>query len=50
MKRYDVSEGRLMPAEVPNHAFHAVIWYISLMGLGIVSFIIGAILHLIPPR
>ena len=49
MKRLETT-GLWLPSEVPSHALHAVIWYICLMGLGIVSFIIGALLHLIPPR
>ena len=32
------------------HTQHAVIWYITLISLGAVSFIIGYILHLIPAR
>ena len=43
--------GRLIfPDEVPQHALHAVIWYLSLMGAGILSFVIGYALHLIPAR
>ena len=49
MKRLETT-GLWLPHEVPPHALHAVIWYICLMGLGIVSFGIGALLHLIPPR
>ena len=36
--------------EVPQHAFHAVIWYLALMGAGILSFVVGYALHLIPAR
>ena len=32
------------------HTQHAVIWYITLISLGAVSFILGYILHLIPAR
>eukprot|EP00092_Neocalanus_flemingeri_P001559 GFUD01001661.1.p1 GENE.GFUD01001661.1~~GFUD01001661.1.p1 ORF type:complete len:1153 (-),score=202.90 GFUD01001661.1:50-3508(-) len=38
----------IFPNEVPQHAFHAVIWYLSLMGAGILSFVVGYALHLIP--
>ena len=44
------STGLLLPREVPSLALHALIWYISLMGLGLVSWLIGALLHLIPYR
>ena len=39
----------IFPDEIPEHALHAVIWYHSLMMAGILSFIIGHILHIIPP-
>ena len=41
--------GLVLPGEAP-HAVHAVIWYISLLGLGMLSFIIGVLLSLIPAR
>ena len=44
------STGLLLPREVPILALHALVWYISLMGLGLVSWLIGALLHLIPYR
>ena len=44
------STGLLLPREVPSLAIHALVWYISLMGLGLLSWIIGALLHLIPYR
>ena len=44
------STGLLLPREVPSLALHALVWYISLMGLGLVSWLIGALLHLIPYR
>ena len=40
----------IYPDKMPQHAFHAVIWYLSLMGVGLLSFVIGYALHLIPAR
>ena len=41
--------GLVLPGEAP-HAVHAVIWYISLLALGMLSFVIGVLLSLIPAR
>ena len=41
--------GLVLPGEAP-HAVHAVIWYISLLALGMVSFSLGVLLSLIPAR
>ena len=49
-KQRSESTGLLLPREVPSLAIHALIWYISLMGLGLLSWMIGALLHLIPYR
>jgi hypothetical protein len=38
----------IFPDEVPQHALHAVIWYLALLGAGILSFVLGYVLHLIP--
>ena len=41
--------GLVLPGEAP-HAVHAVVWYISLLALGMISFILGVLLSLIPAR
>jgi len=40
----------IFPNEAPQHALHAVIWYLALLGAGILSFVMGYALHLIPAR
>ena len=49
-QKWSESTGLLLPREVPSLALHALVWYISLMGLGLVSWLIGALLHFIPYR
>ena len=41
--------GLVLPGEAP-HAVHAVIWYIALLALGMLSFVLGVLLSLIPAR
>lgn len=36
--------------KVPPHALHAVIWYLCLLSGGLLSFILGYALHLLPAR
>ena len=48
-ERRESVSGLVLPGEAP-HAVHAVVWYISLLALGMISFILGVLLSLIPAR